>query len=54
MLDEDANIRRIRRAIRAKKKSKSKFKPQKKLKYGAEVPNNIEATIKLDETNDNT
>lgn len=52
VLDDDDNIRRVRRAVRAKKKNKKA--PPKKLKYGVQVPRNVDEAYQLDKDNGDT
>ena len=47
VLDDDENIRRVRRALRAKKKNKRKA-PPKRFKYGVQVPKDVNDAYRLD------
>ena len=53
VLDDNDNVCRVRRAVRAKKKNK-KFKPRSKnFKYGVQVPRTIAEALELDAANGN-
>ena len=52
-LDDNDNVRYVRRSIRGKKKHK-KPKPQTKLKYGIKIPRTVEEAIEIDRQNGNT
>eukprot|EP00957_Ditylum_brightwellii_P086369 6572229-Ditylum_brightwellii.AAC.1 len=52
-LDEDENIRKVRRVIQAKKK-KAKGPRNTVIKYGIKVPQNAKHAIELDEKDGNT
>ena len=53
VLNDDDTIRKVRRAVRAKKK-KLKGKPPTRFKYGVQVPRNIMDAQRLDQLNGNT
>ena len=54
VLDENNNVRRVRRAVRAKKKRGVQTYPRpQRLKYGVKVPNTVKEAIALDQSNGN-
>ena len=52
VLDDHDNIRRVRRAVRAKKKKPGP--PPKRLKFGVQVPRTVKEAINFDKINNNT
>lgn len=54
-LDDDDNVRTIRRVVRAGKKKKGKRpKPKERMKYGIQVPKDIKEALEFDKNNENT
>jgi len=46
VLDDDDNICRVHRVVRAKKKHKGKAPPPNRLKYGVQVPKDVDDAFK--------
>ena len=54
VLDDDDNIRLVRRTVRAKKKNRAQKYPRpQRLKYGVKAPNTVREALALDESNGN-
>ena len=53
-IDQDDNLRKVCRAVRAKKKTKLRGPPPKHLKYGIQVPRTVKEAYEFDKVNGNT